>query len=186
MNYKKKTKISKWLSYILRHKPGSFGLELDKHGWLNVDDLLETMFGVNNSITLTVLKEVVAEDNKQRYSFNEDETKIRANQGHSIDVDVELEKLVPPEVLYHGTAERFVDSINRKGLVPKKRIHVHLSFDEKTAISVGKRHGKPVVLMIESKRMHDYGYKFFLSENGIPLTKYVPEEFINGLKIKFE
>ena len=174
----KKKKISKFLSYILRHNPGSFGLDLDSHGWLNVDELLNAMFGDNNSIAFNTLKEVVAEDKKQRYSFNEDETKIRANQGHSIDVDVELKEFSPPEVLYHGTAERFLDSINREGLVPKKRIYVHLSFDEKTAIDVGKRHGKPVVLLIESKRMYDAGYKFFLSENGIPLAKHIPEKFI--------
>lgn len=172
-------KTSVFISRILRHKPEVIGISLDRHGWADVHELID---GINKtgkySIDMPVLEEIVRTDNKQRYSFNEDKTKIRANQGHSIDVDVELKKAVPPEILYHGTGEKSVGSINAEGLKPMNRLYVHLSKDVDTAVKVGKRHGKPVVYKISAGEMHRQGYEFYLSENGVWLTKYVPVDFI--------
>lgn len=169
--------LSKFLSLILRHKPESIGISLDEHGWANVDELLE---GMNKQyfIDMGMLEEIVATDNKQRYSFNEDKTLIRANQGHSIPVDVELEKKEPPEYLWHGTGEKYVDSIKEQGLLPKSRLYVHLSADYDTAVKVGQRHGKPVVFKILSGRMATEGYEFYRSVNGVWLTKAVPVEYL--------
>lgn len=128
---------------------------------------------------MEMLEEIVSTDNKQRYSFNDDKTLIRANQGHSIPVDVELKKAVPPEVLYHGTGEKYVTSINKEGLIPKSRLYVHLSKDEETALNVGKRHGRPVIYKVDAKRMTEEGYEFFLSVNGVWLTKAVPKEYLS-------
>ncbi len=172
-------KTSVFISLILRHKPEFIGISLDRHGWANVQELID---GINKtgkySIDMSALEEIVRTDNKQRYSFNEDKTKIRANQGHSINVDVELNEAVPPEILYHGTGEKYVESINTEGLKPMSRLYVHLSKDIDTAVNVGKRHGKPVVYKIFAGEMHRQGYKFYLSENGIWLTKTVPVNFI--------
>lgn len=168
---------SKYLCLILRHKPETIGISLDEHGWANVRELID---GVNKThkLDMKLLEEIVETDNKQRYSFNEDKTKIRANQGHSVDVDVELEEANPPEYLYHGTATKYMDSIWKTGLVPKSRLYVHLSADRETATNVGERHGKPVVFRIRSKCMHLQGYKFYKSQNGVWLTKNVPVEFM--------
>ena len=172
-------RTSVFISLILRHKPEVIGISLDRHGWANVQELID---GINKigkySIDMPTLEEIVRTDNKQRYSFNEDKTKIRANQGHSINVDVELKETVPPEILYHGTGEKNVDSINAEGLKPKSRLYVHLSKDIDTAIKVGSRHGKPVVYKISAGEMHRQGYQFYLSENGVWLTKIVPADFI--------
>ena len=124
------------------------------------------------------LEEIVASDDKQRYSFNEDKTLIRANQGHSIPVDVELKESLPPDILYHGTGEKYVSSINDMGLIPKSRLYVHLSKDMETAVNVGKRHGKPVIYVVDSKKMASDGYKFYLSVNNVWLTKKVPVEYL--------
>ena len=171
-----------FLSLVLRHKPSAAGITLDGHGWANVDELID---GVNATgrytLDMAKLEEIVRTDNKQRYSFNEDKTLIRANQGHSVPVDVELKKCEPPEILYHGTAERFVDSIMAEGLKPKSRLYVHLSKDLETAVTVGKRHGKPFVFKVKSGEMHRNGFEFFLSENGVWLTKAVPVEFLEVL-----
>ena len=141
------TKTSKYISLILRHKPETIGIGLDEHGWANVGELIS---GVSKTMPLTMemLEEIVRTDEKMRYSFNEDKTLIRANQGHSIGVDVELAQVTPPEYLYHGTGEKYVESIDREGLIPKSRLYVHLSADEGTAKQVGKRHGKPVVYRV--------------------------------------
>lgn len=172
-------KIGVFISLILRHKPEVIGITLDKHGWAKVGELIN---GINASgkysIDMVLLEEIVRTDNKQRYSFNEDKTKIRANQGHSINVDVELKEIVPPEILYHGTGEKYVNSINTEGLKPKSRLYVHLSKDIDTAVEVGKRHGKPVVYSVLAGKMQRNGYKFYLSENGVWLTKVVPFEFL--------
>lgn len=167
------TKISRFLSLILRHKPEAINIQLDEHGWANVKDLIE---GVSESydFNMSMLEEIVRTDEKQRYSFNEDKTLIRANQGHSIPVDVELKEAIPPEFLWHGTAKKYVDSINATGLIPKSRLYVHLSKDIETAITVGKRHGKVVIYQIASKKMYESGYKFYLSKNGVWLTERVP------------
>lgn len=172
-------KTSVFISLILRHKPDVIGISLDEHGWANVQELIN---GINKtgkySIDMFMLEEIVRTDNKQRYSFNWDRSKIRANQGHSINVDVELKAAVPPEILYHGTGEKYVDSINAEGLKPKSRLYVHLSKDVKTAVMVGSRHGKPVVYTVDSGEMYRQGYTFYLSENGVWLTKNVPVDFM--------
>lgn len=135
---------SKFISLILRHKPETIGITLDEHGWANVDELIAGI-AKTHPIDMAILEQIVAEDEKQRYSFNEDKTLIRANQGHSIPVDVELEEKQPPEILYHGTGEKYVSSINEQGLIPKSRLYVHLSGDEETARKVGQRHGKGIL-----------------------------------------
>lgn len=174
-------KISKYISLILRHKPDAAEIKLDNHGWANVNELLD---GVNKkySIDFNTLKEIVKSDNKQRYSFNDDETKIRANQGHSIQVDVDLSITEPPEILYHGTAEHFTPSIESKGLISKNRLYVHLSTDKRTAENVGSRHGKPVIYQVSAKQMYRDGFVFYLSANGVWLTKAVPCEYLKCLK----
>ena len=169
---------SKYISLILRHKPETIGITLDEHGWANVDELIAGV-AKTHPIDMAVLEQIVAEDEKQRYSFNEDKTLIRANQGHSIPVDVELEEKQPPEILYHGTGEKYVSSINEQGLIPKSRLYVHLSSDEATAVKVGQRHGKPVVYTVKSGEMYSDGFKFFCSVNGVWLTKSVPVKYLN-------
>lgn len=171
-------KLSVFISLILRHKPETIGIQLDEHGWANIDELIN---GINNSgrkINMEILEEIVRTDNKQRYSFNENKTLIRANQGHSVPVDVELKEQQPPKVLYHGTASRFLDSIIQDGLKPMSRLYVHLSSDMETAMKVGKRHGEPVVLKINTEGMYNDGIKFYLSENGVWLTKSVDKKYI--------
>lgn len=143
--------ISKYMSLILRHKPDVIGIELDEHGWANVNDLISGIEKDNHGFNFELLEEIVRSDSKQRYSFNDDKSLIRANQGHSINVDVELKEKEPPEYLYHGTGEKYVKSINQDGLIPKSRLYVHLSKDIKTAENVGKRHGKEVVYCIDSR-----------------------------------
>lgn len=166
-------KLSVFISLVLRHKPDAAGIQLDEHGWANVDELINGINNTGRNINMDMLEEIVRTDNKQRYSFNDNKTLIRANQGHSIPVDVELEEKEPPEILYHGTASRFLYPIMRDGLKPMSRLYVHLSKDVDTAIKVGKRHGKPVVLKIDAKKMYEDGIKFYLSQNGVWLTKYV-------------
>lgn len=169
--------ISRFISLILRHKPEEIGISLDEHGWAKVDELIE---GISKryDFNMDMLEEIVRTDSKKRYSFNEDKTLIRANQGHSIKVDVELKEVKPPKILYHGTGEKYVQSIEKQGLIPKSRLYVHLSQDEQTAVSVGKRHGRPIVYIIQSEKMYNAGYKFYLSENGVWLTKEVPFVYI--------
>lgn len=172
-------KLSVFISLILRHKPSEIGIQLDEHGWANVDELINGINNTGRNIDLEILKEIVRTDNKQRYSFNEDKSLIRANQGHSIPVDVELKEQQPPQFLYHGTASRFIDSIMQEGLKPMSRLYVHLSRDVETAMKVGKRHGEPVVLKIRSKEMYDDGIKFYLSENGVWLTDRIDKKYIS-------
>lgn len=171
--------ISKMIALILRHKPETIGITLDEHGWANVDELLK---GVG--IYMEELEFIVKTDDKQRYSFNEDKTLIRANQGHSIPVDVELEEARPPEFLWHGTGEKYVQSICGEGLIPKSRLYVHLSLDEETAVNVGKRHGVPALFRVDAIKMYNDGYKFYLSKNGVWLTKHVPVKYLSGAIIE--
>ncbi len=174
---------SKYLSLILRHKPETIGIELDEHGWADVEELIRGI-SRTHEFNMDILEEIVRTDNKQRYSFNDDKSLIRANQGHSIPVDVELEKAEPPETLYHGTGEKYRKSIDAEGLKPKSRLYVHLSRDIDTAVIVGKRHGEPIVYRVSSKDMQNDGYEFFKSVNGVWLTKNVPVmylEVINNL-----
>ena len=177
VKYMSLKETSKFISLILRHKPEVIGISLDEHGWANVDELIA---GISKAqpIDMAILEQIVAEDEKQRYSFNEDKTLIRANQGHSIPVDVELEEKEPPEYLYHGTGEKYVNSIDAEGLIPKSRLYVHLSSDEETATKVGQRHGKPVIYTVKSGEMYRQGYKFYCSVNGVWLTKDVPVSFL--------
>ncbi|MDE7477805.1 MAG: RNA 2'-phosphotransferase, partial [Lachnospiraceae bacterium] len=168
-----KDSLSKFLSLVLRHHPEAAYIEVDEHGWADVDALIAGVKRTGRKINRMVLEEIVRTDEKQRYSFNEDKTRIRANQGHSILVDVELKEQEPPEYLYHGTAERFYNGIKAKGLKPMGRLYVHLSKDIETAVNVGKRHGKPIVLKIHSGEMHRDGVLFYLSENGVWLTEKV-------------
>ena len=170
-------KTSRFISLILRHKPETIGITLDEHGWADVGELIE---GVSKThpLDMAILERIVSEDEKQRYSFNEDKTLIRANQGHSIPVDVELEEKEPLEELFHGTGEKYRDAIDREGLIPMSRLYVHLSSDEQTAHKVGQRHGKPVIYRVLSGQMYRDGYKFFLSVNGVWLTKSVPVKYL--------
>ncbi len=174
----KSEKLSVFISLVLRHNPGAANIKLDEHGWADVEELLAGIRSTGRKINRDILEEIVAGDNKQRYSFNEDKTLIRANQGHSIPVDVELKEQEPPEILYHGTADRFLSMIEREGLKPMSRLYVHLSKDIDTALKVGKRHGKPIVLKIQSGAMYRDGQKFYLSENGVWLTKKVETGYL--------
>lgn len=171
------TRTSRYISLILRHKPEAIGIALDEHGWADVDELIA---GVSRThpLTMKLLEEIVRTDEKQRYSFNEDKTLIRANQGHSIPVDVELPELEPPAILYHGTGQKYVPSIDRQGLLPKSRLYVHLSADEDTAVKVGRRHGPPIVYKVQAGKMSEDGYLFYRSVNGVWLTKEVPIEYL--------
>lgn len=166
------------MSLILRHKPEVIEITLDEHGWASVNDLICGVEKNNPGFNMDILEQIVRTNSKQRYSFNDDKSLIRANQGHSINVDMELKEKEPPEYLYHGTGEKYVESINQDGLIPKSRLYVHLSKDIKTAENVGKRHGKEVVYRINSGQMYRDGYKFYLSKNGVWLTKEVPVKYL--------
>ncbi len=163
----------KFLCLVLRHRPEAIGITLDRHGWADVAHVLK---GVG--ISMTELEEIVATDEKQRYRFSEDKTRIRANQGHSVPVDLELEEQEPPEFLYHGTVGTFLASIREQGLQRQSRQYVHLSKDVETAVKVGKRRGKPVVLQVAAGKMYADGLQFYLSENGVWLTHEVPPAYI--------
>ena len=171
---------SKFISLILRHKPEAIGISLDEHGWASVEELIRGI-GRTRPFTMEELEHIVRTDEKQRYSFNEDHTLIRANQGHSIPVDVELKEVLPPQVLYHGTGEKYAPSIEAEGLIRKSRLYVHLSGDPETAIKVGMRHGRPVVYRVLSGRMALDGYTFYRSVNGVWLTERVPRQYLNRL-----
>lgn len=173
-------RLSKFISMILRHRPEVIGITLDEHGWANVDELIE---GINKTeaFSKATLEKIVKTDEKQRYSFSPDKTLIRANQGHSFPVDVELEKKEPPAVLYHGTGIKSVESIKEKGLLPMERLYVHLSTDVETATKVGKRHGSPCIFRINAAQMSKDGYDFFQSVNGVWLTKEVPPQYLEDI-----
>ncbi len=175
---KKLVRISKFLSLVLRHKPETIGLSLDRGGWARVDELITAAHRAGLPLDEASLREVVEQNDKRRFAFSDDGLRIRASQGHSLPVDLDLEPLAPPQFLYHGTASRFLNSIRRQGLVPRGRMHVHLSPDEPTAVRVGKRHGKPVVLTVQAGRMHRDGFRFYLSANGVWLTGKVPVKYL--------
>lgn len=168
---------SKFISLILRHKPESIGITLDEHGWANVEELIAGIAKVQE-FNIDILEEIVRTDEKQRYSFNEDKTLIRASQGHSIPVDVELEEAEPPVQLWHGTGEKYATSIDAQGLIPKNRLYVHLSKDRNTAVKVGERHGRPILYIVNAGEMYRDGYKFYLSKNGVWLTEKVPVKYL--------
>lgn len=172
-----KNSTGKFIALILRHRPEAIGITLDEHGWAKVDELLE---GVSRTrpLTMAELERIVLEDEKQRYSFNEGKTKIRANQGHSIPVDVELQQQIPPRYLYHGTGEKSAASILAEGILARSRLYVHLSPDRETAVKVGARHGRPVVFRVAAEQMHRDGHVFYRSVNGVWLTKQVPAQYV--------
>jgi putative RNA 2'-phosphotransferase len=172
-------RISKFLSLVLRHQPETIGLVLDPEGWANVEELLQKTGAQGVPLTHELLREVVEMNDKQRFRFSEDGRSIRANQGHSVDVDLKLDRKEPPAMLFHGTADRFLASIRERGLTSGTRQHVHLSKDRDTAMKVGKRHGRPVVLEVRSEAMHHAGFLFFLSDNGVWLTESVPVVFLS-------
>ena len=177
MQKQKHIKTSRYISFLLRHKPQAAGLTLDAQGWADVEELIRCV-SRTHPLDMELLEEIVAQDDKQRYSFSADKRKIRANQGHSISVDVQLKELAPPEFLWHGTGEKYVKSIREAGLIRKSRLYVHLSAQWDTAVNVGSRHGKPFVFRVQSGRMHADGFPFYLSENGVWLTKAVPPEYL--------
>ncbi len=169
---------SKFLSLVLRHQPEVIGLILDDSGWADIDTLIR-LSQAHKPLTRALIEQVVEANSKQRFAISEDGRRIRANQGHSIEVELGLQPLAPPTLLYHGTATRFVDAIRREGLVKRSRQHVHLSADADTATAVGARHGKPAVLIVRAGEMAAAGHAFFRSENGVWLTDAVPVGFID-------
>ncbi len=174
----KNDKLSIFISLVLRHKPETIGIQLDEHGWADINELIEGINNTGRCIDKELLEEIVKTDKKKRYSFSEDKRLIRANQGHSIPVDVELKEQIPPSILYHGTAKQVQDIIMQQGIKSMSRLYVHLSTDYETAKKVGNRHGEPVVLKIAAGEMYAAGIKFYLSVNGVWLTKYVDKRFI--------
>jgi putative RNA 2'-phosphotransferase len=181
MNNSRLVKVSKYLSKHLRHQPERLGLTLAPGGWVCADDLLTACATYQFRITRAELEEVVATNDKQRFSFDPTGTLIRASQGHSVEVDLQLQPQVPPDVLYHGTGEKAVESILQSGLIKMSRHHVHLSRDVETARRVGTRHGRPVVFAINSAAMHKAGFTFYCSENGVWLVDQVPPEYLTLL-----
>ncbi len=178
---KENTRLSKLLSYILRHNPGKIGIELDKNGWINVDELISKLNAQTNQFNFEILKHIVDTNSKKRFAFNEDFSKIRASQGHSVEVELGYKEQQPPEILYHGTVEKFLSEISQASLKKIDRHHVHLSADKLTAMKIGERRGKPIVLTIRSGDMFLNNFKFYLSDNGVWLTDNVPSIYIEGL-----
>ena len=172
-------RLGRFLAYILRHDPAAANIELDQQGWVSLKELLSGLRSVGRQVTMDDILEAVAADNKQRYAISENGLRIRANQGHSIAVDLKLEPVEPPEMLWHGTVPAALDSIRAQGLLPQKRHHVHLSGDEATARTVGARRGNPVILPILSGAMQAQGHTFYLTANGVWLTSEVPALFID-------
>lgn len=178
MNPYRLVKISKYLSFHLRHHPEQIGLKLAPGGWVKVDELLAASAADRFPIKPAELSEVVAGDEKQRFSFDPTNTLIRANQGHSVEIDLQLEPKVPPPILYHGTAKEAVESILSKGLCKMLRHHVHLSTDRETAQKVGARHGIPVIFTVDAAAMQTDGYPFYCSENGVWLVEQVLPKYL--------
>jgi len=177
-------KYSKFLSLVLRHDPSAAGLVLDDSGWADVDALLAACARRGLPRDVVTLREVVETNDKRRFALSADGKRIRARQGHSLEVDLGLRPQQPPDVLYHGTAHRFLQSILTSGIQPRQRQYVHLSKDVKTAVEVGRRHGRPVVLAVDARGMSDAGHDFFLSENGVWLTREVSRTRVRQISLK--
>ncbi|NHZ43640.1 RNA 2'-phosphotransferase [Massilia sp. CCM 8693] len=169
---------SKLLSRWLRHRPDAIGLEIDKHGWVDVAELLLKSAGAGIALTQDELVQIVVDNDKQRFSLNVDRTRIRAAQGHSVDVDLKLPVKTPPPVLFHGTVQKFIASIHRQGLLPGTRRDVHLSATKETAAEVGARRGAAVILVVETHPLLRDGYQFRRSENGVWLIPSVPSKYL--------
>ncbi|MCA1990957.1 MAG: RNA 2'-phosphotransferase [Coleofasciculus sp. S288] len=180
MNNSRLVKISRYLSKHLRHQPERIGIKLAPGGWVGVDELLAACQRHSFPISRDELHEVVANNDKKRFSFDSTGALIRANQGHSIEIDLQLEPMIPPDVLYHGTGHGAVKAILSEGLCKMSRHHVHLSTDVATAQKVGARHGRPVVFAIDALAMHEAGYTFYCSENGVWLVEQVPPEYLDS------
>ena len=174
-----KTRASKFLSYVLRHDPAAIGIELDEAGWVDVDALLGRYRAGGKPITRAQLDDIVATNPKQRFALSEDGRRIRANQGHTVDVDLGYDPVAPPELLFHGTVGGALDGIRTHGLVRMERHHVHLSPDRETAARVGQRRGRPVILTVRAGDMHRGGFAFFRSDNGVWLTDHVPPGYVD-------
>ena len=172
---------SKFLSKYLRHEPEALGLKLETGGWVRVDDLLKACANNRFPMSREELEIVVATNNKKRFAFNDAGDKIRASQGHSTDVDLQLKPVIPPSVLYHGTSTKHLGVIMRDGLKKMSRHHVHLSVETSTASNVGARHGKPVVFRVDAEAMHKDGYVFYVSDNGVWLTDNVPAKYLDRI-----
>lgn len=180
----KNIETSKFLSYVLRHKPESIGLELDAEGWADINALVNCAQQAGQSLDEALVRTIVQGSDKQRFTISEDGKRIRAAQGHTTStVSISHTRKAPPATLYHGTATRFLDSILREGLKPGQRQHVHLSDNRQTALAVGKRYGTPVILCVAATRMHDEGVAFFQAENGVWLTDRVPPEFLSSEEV---
>lgn len=171
-------RTSKFLSLVLRHQPEKIGLNLDEQGWADIEELIRLANQAGQALSHELLHRVVTENDKQRFAFSANGRQIRASQGHSVEVDLDLPPREPPAILYHDTASRFLDSIRATGLNSGSRQHVHLSRDETTATKVGERHGRPVILKVRAGEMFTAGQQFFLSANGVWLTESVPVEYI--------
>jgi len=178
MMNKNMSKVSRLLSNVLRHKPDNIGIKLDKNGWTSVEVLLAKLREYSKGVTMEELEEIVETNNKKRFAFNDDKSKIRASQGHSVPVDLELPNTVPPMKLYHGTIDKSVELILKNGMSKMKRHAIHLSVDVETAINVGSRRGDAIILEISSGFMFSDGYKFQVSDNGVWLTDEVPSKYI--------
>lgn len=179
MTDKERIKTSKFLSLVLRHEPERIGLQLGEAGWVGVKELLQAIHRHGVSLTLEQLQHIVATSDKKRFAFSEDGQRIRANQGHSVEIDLQYPPQTPPEVLYHGTAMRFLDAIRQSGLQKMDRHDVHLSTETRTTVQVGGRHGKPVMLTIRAGDMHRAGFVFRCSANGVWLVNEVPPQYID-------
>jgi len=171
-------KISKFISLVLRHRPQVAGLVLDPNGWVSVDALIEGANKKGFNLDYEILNDIVATNDKKRFAFDESRSHIRANQGHSVEIELQLTEIMPPDILYHGTAEKYWQSISKTGLIKKRRNHVHLSSDVETAKKVGMRHGKVIVLCINAHEMYTDNYTFYLSQNKVWLTESVPVKYI--------
>jgi putative RNA 2'-phosphotransferase len=180
MTEEHKKTISKFLSLVLRHQPQEIGLNLNENGWADIAELMQKSAKKGRRFSMEELEEIVATNDKKRFSLNEDKTMIRANQGHSVEIDLALQPVKPPDVLYHGTAQKNLDAILEKGIQKMGRQHVHLSKDKETAFKVGSRHGKPVILTINSAQMHQNGLLFYQSDNGVWLTDAVAKQYIHN------
>ncbi len=178
MNQREHKRVSKFLSLVLRHEPEVIGVDLDRAGWVEIATLIAQARIHGTMIDRDILDEVVANSTKMRFSYSDDGLRIRANQGHSLDVELGYEAAIPPCLLYHGTVSQFVLMIREQGILKMQRHHVHLSPDRGTAEAVGQRRGKPVLLIVEAQRMHEAGHEFFMSANGIWLTSAVPPQFV--------
>ncbi|MBV4369021.1 RNA 2'-phosphotransferase [Erwinia phyllosphaerae] len=176
---KKNTDISKFLSYVLRHHPEAIGLSLDQNGWAVITDLILCAKKEGYIFEKSIILAIVTSSDKKRFTISTDGLHIRAAQGHSMQqVKITYKENIPPDILYHGTAARFISEIRKKGLLPMSRQYVHLSTNEVTAIQVGQRHGKPMILIIKALNMYEQGFKFFQAENGVWLTEAIPYQFI--------